>query len=50
MIEGNDQQPEGVCGDHNQVNNIESSPSGLDFFYASGWVGLERLPANQIGP
>ena len=50
MIEGNDQQPEGVCGDHNQVNNVESSPSGLDFFYVSGWVDLGRLPANQIGP
>ena len=36
MIEGNDQQPEGVCGDHNQMNNVESSPSGLEFFYASG--------------
>lgn len=50
MIEGNDQQPEGVCGDHNQVNNVESSPLGLDFFYAFGWIGLGRLPANQIGP
>lgn len=50
MIEGNNQQPEGVCGDHNQVNNVESSPSGLDFFYTFGWVGLGRLPANQIGP
>ena len=32
------------------MHKLESSPSGLDFFYASGWVGLGRLPANQIGP
>ena len=44
MIEGNDQQPEGVYGDHNQVNNVKSSPLGLDFFYASGWVGLGVCP------
>ena len=31
------------------MHKLESSPSGLDFFYAFGWVGLERLPANQIG-
>nr|DAP37429.1 MAG TPA: hypothetical protein [Caudoviricetes sp.] len=46
MIEGNDQQPEGVCSDHNQVNK-NPVLRGWIFFYASGWVGLGRLPANQ---
>ena len=50
MIEGNDQQPEGVCGDHNQVNNVKSSPLGLDFFMLLAGVGLGRLPTNKIGP
>ena len=31
------------------MHKLESSPSGLDFFYAFGWIGLRRLPANQIG-
>ena len=31
------------------MHKLESSPLGWIFFYAFGWVGLERLPANQIG-
>ena len=32
------------------MHKLESSPFGLDFFYAFGWVGLGRLPANEISP
>lgn len=42
MIEGNDQQPEGVYGDHNQVNKIIQS-FGAGFFLCF-WLG--RLGAS----
>lgn len=36
MVEGNNQQPEGVCGDHNQVNNVEGKISPLLFYIKEG--------------
>lgn len=36
MIEGNDQQPEGVCGDHNQVNKVGGKISPLLFYIKEG--------------
>jgi hypothetical protein len=47
MIEGNDQQPEGVYGDHNQVNK-NPVLRGWIFFYASGWVGLGVCPQIKL--
>jgi hypothetical protein len=39
MIEGNDQQPEGVYGDHNQVNKIiQSFGAGFFFMLLAGSV------------
>ena len=36
MIEGNAQQPEGVCGDHNQVNKLGGKSPPLLFYIKEG--------------